>query len=68
MVAGTDDLMTYRAKCCNPIRGEPIVGYITRGKGIGVHSKSCPNVENLMYEAERRIDVEWAARPGTTIR
>ncbi len=59
-VSGADDLVTYRAKCCNPIRGEPIVGYITRGKGIGVHSKSCPNVENLMYEAERRIDVEWA--------
>jgi GTP diphosphokinase / guanosine-3',5'-bis(diphosphate) 3'-diphosphatase len=60
IVAGSNDLMTYRAKCCNPIRGEPIVGYITRGKGIGVHSKTCPNVENLMYEAERRIDVEWA--------
>src|SRR5205807_2010770 len=43
IVAGSDDLMTYRAKCCNPIMGEPIVGYITRGKGIGVHSKSCPN-------------------------
>ncbi len=60
VVAGAGDLMTYRAKCCNPIRGEQIVGYITRGKGIAVHSKSCPNVENLMYEAERRIDVEWA--------
>jgi GTP pyrophosphokinase len=60
VVAGADDLMTYRAKCCNPIRGEAIVGYITRGKGIGVHSKTCPNVENLMYESERRIDVEWA--------
>jgi guanosine-3',5'-bis(diphosphate) 3'-pyrophosphohydrolase len=60
VVSGADDLMTYRAKCCNPIRGEPIIGYITRGKGIGVHSKTCPNVENLMYEAERRIDVEWA--------
>ena len=46
--------------CCNPIRGEPIVGYVTRGKGVAVHSRSCPNVENLMYEAERRIDVEWA--------
>jgi GTP pyrophosphokinase len=60
VVEGSNDLMTYRAKCCNPIRGEPIVGYITRGKGIGVHSKTCPNVENLMYESERRIDVEWA--------
>jgi guanosine-3',5'-bis(diphosphate) 3'-pyrophosphohydrolase len=59
-VHGHDDLMVYRAKCCNPIRGEEIAGYITRGKGIAVHSKSCPNVQNLMYNADRRIEVEWA--------
>ncbi|MBZ5545710.1 MAG: bifunctional (p)ppGpp synthetase/guanosine-3',5'-bis(diphosphate) 3'-pyrophosphohydrolase [Acidobacteriia bacterium] len=59
-VHGHDDLMVYRAKCCNPIRGEEIAGYITRGKGIAVHSKSCPNVQNLMYDADRRIEVEWA--------
>lgn len=63
-VKGIDDLLTYRAKCCNPIRGEPIVGYITRGKGVAVHSKNCPNVQNLMYEAERRIEVEWARTAG----
>jgi GTP diphosphokinase / guanosine-3',5'-bis(diphosphate) 3'-diphosphatase len=59
-VKGVDDLMVYRAKCCNPIRGEPIVGYVTRGKGVAVHSKNCPNVTSLMYEVERQIDVEWA--------
>jgi GTP pyrophosphokinase len=59
-VKGADDLLTYRAKCCNPIRGEPIVGYITRGKGVAVHATTCPNVNNLMYETERRIEVEWA--------
>ncbi|MGE5648246.1 MAG: RelA/SpoT family protein [Acidobacteriota bacterium] len=59
-VKGMDDLMVYRAKCCNPIRGEAIVGYVTRGKGVAVHSTNCSNVQNLMYEAERRIDVEWA--------
>ncbi len=58
-VHGHDDLMVYRAKCCNPIRGEEIIGYITRGKGIAVHSKSCPNVRNLLYDADRRIEVEW---------
>jgi len=58
-VRGHDDLLVYRARCCNPIRGEEIVGYVTRGKGVAVHSKSCPNVENLMYEPERRIAVEW---------
>ena len=62
-VKGMDDLLVYRAKCCNPIRGENIVGFITRGKGVSVHSKDCPNVQNLLYEPERRIDVEWAGRP-----
>jgi guanosine-3',5'-bis(diphosphate) 3'-pyrophosphohydrolase len=58
-VKGHGDLLVYRAKCCNPIRGESVVGYVTRGKGVAVHSLSCPNVINLMYEPERRIDVEW---------
>jgi guanosine-3',5'-bis(diphosphate) 3'-pyrophosphohydrolase len=51
--------MVFRARCCNPIRGEKIIGYITRGKGVSVHSASCPNVLNLQYDPERRIDVEW---------
>jgi GTP pyrophosphokinase len=59
-VKGVDDLLVYRAKCCNPIRGEAIVGYVTRGKGIAVHSKMCPNVQNLLYDVERKIEVEWA--------
>lgn len=59
-VKGADDVMVYRAKCCNPIRGEQIVGYITRGKGVAVHSVQCTNVQSLMYEPERKIDVEWA--------
>ena len=58
-VDGHDDLMVYRAKCCNPVRGEEIIGYITRGKGIAVHAKHCSNVQNLLYDADRRIDVEW---------
>jgi GTP pyrophosphokinase len=49
----------FRARCCNPILGEKIVGYITRGKGVSVHSATCPNVVNLMYDPERRIEVEW---------
>jgi guanosine-3',5'-bis(diphosphate) 3'-pyrophosphohydrolase len=71
-VTGHDDMLVYRARCCNPIRGEQIVGYITRGKGVAVHSTSCANVLNLLYEPERRIAVEWSkkadaapGRPGT---
>ncbi len=59
-VKGHNDLLVYRARCCNPIRGEEIVGYVTRGKGVAVHAVSCPNVTNLMYEADRRITVEWS--------
>jgi GTP diphosphokinase / guanosine-3',5'-bis(diphosphate) 3'-diphosphatase len=59
-VKGHDDLLVYRAGCCNPIRGEEIVGYVTRGKGVAVHSKSCTNLDNLMFDAERQIAVEWA--------
>jgi GTP pyrophosphokinase len=58
-VRGHDDLMVFRARCCNPIRGEKIVGYITRGKGVSVHAASCPNVVNLLYDPERRMEVEW---------
>ncbi|HVH28147.1 MAG TPA: bifunctional (p)ppGpp synthetase/guanosine-3',5'-bis(diphosphate) 3'-pyrophosphohydrolase [Vicinamibacterales bacterium] len=58
-VRGFDDLMVFRARCCNPIRGEKIVGYITRGKGVSVHSATCSNVVNLLYDPERRIEVEW---------
>jgi guanosine-3',5'-bis(diphosphate) 3'-pyrophosphohydrolase len=58
-VRGFGDLLVFRARCCNPIRGEKIVGYITRGKGVSVHSAACPNVMNLLYDPERRIDVEW---------
>jgi GTP pyrophosphokinase len=64
-VRGQGDMLVYRAQCCNPIRGESIVGYITRGKGVAVHSIHCPNVTNLMYEPERKIDVEWARDEST---
>jgi GTP diphosphokinase / guanosine-3',5'-bis(diphosphate) 3'-diphosphatase len=63
-VEGQNDLLVYRARCCNPIRGEEIVGYVTRGKGVAVHARSCPNVQNLLYESDRRINVEWS-RAGT---
>ena len=58
-VKGHGDLLVYRARCCNPIRGEAIVGYVTRGKGVAVHAVSCPNVTALMYEPDRKIDVQW---------
>ena len=66
LVRGHGDLMVYRAKCCNPIPGDEIVGYVTRGRGVAVHSAVCPNVQNLLYQAERRINVEWAGSSEAT--
>ena len=63
-VRGFDDLMVFRARCCNPILGEKIVGYVTRGKGVSVHAARCPNVLNLLYDPERRIDVVWEKSKG----
>ena len=60
LVLGHDNLMVYRAKCCNPIPGDPIVGYVTRGRGVAVHNTSCPNVQKLLYQSERRINVQWS--------
>jgi GTP pyrophosphokinase len=63
-VKDVDDIMVYRAGCCNPIRGEEIMGYITRGKGVAVHSKRCPNAPSLMVNPERLIEVEWTKSDG----
>lgn len=54
-----DGVMYYRAPCCNPIRGEEIIGYITLGKGVGVHAKRCKNAANLLVNRERVIEVNW---------
>jgi guanosine-3',5'-bis(diphosphate) 3'-pyrophosphohydrolase len=60
VVRGVDDLLVTRARCCNPVRGEEIVGYITRGKGVAVHARRCTNVGQLMINPERIVEVEWA--------
>ena len=58
-VRGQGDLLVVLAKCCRPVPGEGIVGYVTRGRGVSVHSVDCPNVRNLLYNPEREIEVEW---------
>ena len=60
IVKGVDNLLTSRARCCNPLRGEPIIGYISLGKGIVVHNKNCKNVKQLMVNRDRIVEVEWA--------
>jgi guanosine-3',5'-bis(diphosphate) 3'-pyrophosphohydrolase len=62
VVRGVDDLMVTRARCCNPLHGEEIIGYVTRGKGVAVHAKHCKNVGQLMVNRERIVEVEWAGK------
>ena len=65
-VSGDADFLVYMAKCCKPLPGEEIVGFVTRGKGVAVHSRSCPNVRNLLYHPEREIEVQWAPTAPAT--
>src|SRR5882757_7817484 len=66
IVKGHDDLLVFRAKCCNPIPGDDIIGYVTRGRGVAVHTRVCPNVQNLLYQTERRIAVAWGGESTAT--
>ena len=65
-IKGIDDVLVYRAPCCNPIRGEEIIGYITLGKGVGVHARRCKNAANLLVNRERIVDVDWVKGDGAT--
>ncbi|HHS13710.1 MAG TPA: bifunctional (p)ppGpp synthetase/guanosine-3',5'-bis(diphosphate) 3'-pyrophosphohydrolase [bacterium] len=59
-VQGMDNLLIRFARCCHPVPGDSIVGYLTQGKGIVVHRRDCTNVKKLMEVPERNVDVEWA--------
>jgi len=63
-VKGQSDLLTYRAQCCNPLPGDEIVGYVTRGRGVAVHATQCPNVRKLLFTPDREVAVEWGGETG----
>ena len=65
VVKGDPDLLAHLARCCNPVMGDDIVGFITRGRGVSVHRNNCPNVQSLMEHPERMIDVEWDTTGAT---
>jgi len=68
VVAGDGDLLVHLAHCCNPVAGDEIVGFITRGRGVSVHRATCPNVKDLMNHSERMIDVAWDTSGATEFR
>ena len=65
VVKGDPDLLVHLAHCCNPVAGDEIVGFITRGRGVSVHRATCPNVKGLMQHPERMIEVEWDTSGST---
>ena len=65
-VKGIDDLLVRLARCCNPVPGDGIVGFVTRGRGVSVHRTSCPNAKELLSTPERIIEVEWDVGAATT--
>ncbi|WP_223690673.1 RelA/SpoT family protein [Leifsonia poae] len=60
LVRGAPDILVKLAKCCTPVPGDPIVGFVTRGAGVSVHQADCRNVQSLLQEPDRMIEVEWA--------
>lgn len=62
-IGGVDDVMSSPAKCCHPVPGDPVLGYVTRGRGIVIHRRDCPNVRNHP-EPERLMDLSWGSKFG----
>ncbi|MCC7193962.1 MAG: bifunctional (p)ppGpp synthetase/guanosine-3',5'-bis(diphosphate) 3'-pyrophosphohydrolase [Gemmatimonadaceae bacterium] len=63
-VQGVDGLMVRYAACCQPVPGDKVVGYVTRGRGVSVHRADCPNLLQLAHEPERRLDIVWQKTDG----
>ena len=63
-IQGVDGLMVRYAQCCQPVPGDPVVGYVTRGRGVSIHRSDCPNLLLLAHEPERRLDIDWREAEG----
>lgn len=63
-IQGVDGLMVRYAQCCQPVPGDPVVGYVTRGRGVSIHRGDCPNLLMLDLEPERRLDIDWKELEG----
>jgi GTP pyrophosphokinase len=63
-IQGVDGLMVRYAQCCQPVPGDAVTGYVTRGRGVSIHRADCPNLLLLVHEPERRLEIEWKEREG----
>ena len=63
-IQGVDGLMVRYAQCCQPVPGDPVVGYVTRGRGVSIHRADCPNLLMLVLEPERRLEIDWKELEG----
>jgi GTP pyrophosphokinase len=63
-IQGVDGLMVRYAQCCQPVPGDTVTGYVTRGRGVSIHRADCPNLLLLVHEPERRLEIEWKEREG----
>jgi len=63
-IQGVDGVMVRYAQCCQPVPGDPVVGYVTRGRGVSIHRADCPNLLLLAHEPERRLDIDWQEAEG----
>jgi GTP pyrophosphokinase len=68
LVRGAADILVKLARCCTPVPGDPIVGFVTRGSGVSVHRKDCVNVKALGSDPERFVEVEWAPTTKSVFR
>ena len=58
-ISGVDNMLVHLSKCCNPVPGDKVMGFITRGRGVSIHTADCPNVAELSFDKERLVDVSW---------
>jgi len=64
-IKGIGDLLVHLSKCCNPVPGDPIIGFVTRGRGLSVHTVDCPNIDELDYDKDRIVEVNWDMKDTT---
>jgi guanosine-3',5'-bis(diphosphate) 3'-pyrophosphohydrolase len=65
-IKGVDDILYHTAKCCFPVPGDGLIGFITRGRGVSIHRKDCPNLDRLAVDNARLVDVEWRTESDST--